>query len=244
MAADESGCTPGSVARAPRGRRGDGHPSRTGVAAGLVRSTRGLGRAALERPRRAAFTAAPLDLAPGGVYLAAQVTLGAGGLLHHRFTLTERPRPRRSVFCGTVPRVTPGGRYPPPCPVEPGRSSAEIPKDLDAAARPARLPCDHATGPGGAARTKPVPPPSALSTDRAVPGDTAWTARTPSFHGEDTVSDDPVNPVNSDWWRQAVVYQVYPAQLRRRRRRRHRRLCRRHRPAAATSPGSASTPSG
>src|SRR6478736_6942600 len=30
----------------------------------------------------------------------------------------------RSAFCGTVPRVTPGGRYPPPCPVEPGRSSA------------------------------------------------------------------------------------------------------------------------
>jgi len=22
----------------------------------------------------------------------------------------------RSVFCGTVPRVAPGGRYPPPCP--------------------------------------------------------------------------------------------------------------------------------
>ncbi len=41
-------CAPG-----PRGRRGDGHPSRAGVAAGLVRSTRGLGRAALEHPRRA-----------------------------------------------------------------------------------------------------------------------------------------------------------------------------------------------
>src|SRR6188472_2527119 len=29
-----------------------------------------------------------LDLAPGGVYRAAPVTRGAGGLLHHRFTLT------------------------------------------------------------------------------------------------------------------------------------------------------------
>ena len=29
-----------------------------------------------------------LDLAPGGVYLAAPVTRNAGGLLHHRFTLT------------------------------------------------------------------------------------------------------------------------------------------------------------
>src|SRR3954452_24284965 len=34
------------------------------------------------------------------------------------------PKPRRSVLCGTFPRVTPGGCYPPPCPVEPGRSSA------------------------------------------------------------------------------------------------------------------------
>src|SRR5690606_1313752 len=54
------------------------------------------------------------------------VTRCAGGLLHHRFTLAavaRRPR-RRSVLCGTVPRVTPGGRYPPPCPSEPGRSSA------------------------------------------------------------------------------------------------------------------------
>jgi len=31
---------------------------------------------------------------------------------------------RRFAFCGTVPRVTPGGRYPPPRPVEPGLSSA------------------------------------------------------------------------------------------------------------------------
>ncbi len=66
---------------------------------------------------------APLDLAPGGVYLALRVTSEAGGLLHHRFTLTEDRSPRRFAFCGTVPRVTPGGRYPPPCPVEPGRSS-------------------------------------------------------------------------------------------------------------------------
>jgi hypothetical protein len=31
----------------------------------------------------------------------------------------------RSVFCGTVPRVTPGRRYRPPCPVEPGPSSPD-----------------------------------------------------------------------------------------------------------------------
>ncbi len=97
-------CTP-----VPRGCRGDGHPSRAGVATGLVRSTRGLGRAALERPRRSTGVL-PLDLAPGGVYLAAQVALGTGGLLHHRFTLTEDRGPRRFAFCGTVPRVASGGR--------------------------------------------------------------------------------------------------------------------------------------
>jgi hypothetical protein len=34
-----------------------------------------------------------------------------------------RPTRRRSVFCGTVPRIAPGGCCPPPCPREPGPSS-------------------------------------------------------------------------------------------------------------------------
>jgi hypothetical protein len=42
--------------------------------------------------------------------------------------------PGRSVFCGTVPRVTPGRRYRPPCPVEPGPSSPG--HDWHALARP------------------------------------------------------------------------------------------------------------
>lgn len=50
--ADESAYTPGSVTERPCGPSGDGHPSRAVVAGSLVRSTRGLGRAALERPRR------------------------------------------------------------------------------------------------------------------------------------------------------------------------------------------------
>ena len=67
-----------------------------------------------------------LDLAPGGVCLAGQVAPAAGGLLHRRFILTapRRSEGRRSFFCGTVPQVAPGGCYPPPCPVEPGPSSA------------------------------------------------------------------------------------------------------------------------
>jgi len=50
-----------------------------------------IGRAALKRSRRSAPLPVrlPLDLAPGGVYRAAQVTLSAGGLLHRRFTLTS-----------------------------------------------------------------------------------------------------------------------------------------------------------
>ena len=56
------------------------HPSSVAVADTVVRSTRELGRAALERSLS--------DLAPGGVCLATTVTRRAGGLLHHRFTLT------------------------------------------------------------------------------------------------------------------------------------------------------------
>ncbi len=55
------------------------HPSSHTVASVIMRSTRGFNRAG--RPL--------LDLAPGGVCLAAGVTAGAGGLLHHRFTLTS-----------------------------------------------------------------------------------------------------------------------------------------------------------
>lgn len=93
----------------------DGHLSRGHVAVTLQRSTRGPD----EQPHR------PLsDLAPGEVYRADRITPAPGGLLHHRFTLTAGRGPWRSVLCGTVSRVTPGGCYPPPCSAEPGRSSA------------------------------------------------------------------------------------------------------------------------
>jgi len=80
----EPACRPGSVRPLARG---GGHPSGTAVAGSLVRSTR---EHRAGRPRSLAQGAAgsPLDLAPGGVYRAAAVTCGAGGLLHHRFTLT------------------------------------------------------------------------------------------------------------------------------------------------------------
>ena len=107
-----------------------GHPSRAAVAGSLVRPTRRLGRAALERLRRPSSTsrcsATLLALLRVGfaeppespralvVSYTAVSPLPAGSRSHDR----------RFALCGTVPRVTPGGRYPPPCPVESGLSSA------------------------------------------------------------------------------------------------------------------------
>jgi hypothetical protein len=50
----------------------------------------------VERAARSHRPCGPLGLAPGGVYQATMVTHGAGGLLHHRFTLT---------------RIAPGGLF-------------------------------------------------------------------------------------------------------------------------------------
>ena len=81
---DKSACKPDSV---PHQR---GRPSISGaaVADGLMRPTRRLGAG---HPSAQAIREAegPLGLAPGGVCLATAVTCGAGGLLHHRFTLTS-----------------------------------------------------------------------------------------------------------------------------------------------------------
>ena len=68
-----------------------------------------------------------LGLAPGGVYLANYIAAIAGGLLHHRFTLTgpvNKLTFRRFAFCCTFLRITPSGSYPPPCSGESGLSSA------------------------------------------------------------------------------------------------------------------------
>ena len=82
--------TPGSVGAAPKRNAGD-HSSRTYVAVSLKRSTRRQG---------ASSSDLLLDLAPGGVYLASQVTLAAGALLPHRFTLTaSSPRDEGVAVC-------------------------------------------------------------------------------------------------------------------------------------------------
>jgi hypothetical protein len=146
---DESACRPGSVSPRERGVAAIhlGLPlpaASSGLPAGSGRLPSGACAGPLSR--------ALLDLAPGGVYRAAPVTWSAGGLLHHRFTLTPaNASRRRSDLCGTVPRITPGRRYRPPCRVEPGPSSSKAPKSLAATARPTRPPDDQptarATGP-------------------------------------------------------------------------------------------------
>jgi hypothetical protein len=57
---------------------------------------------------------------------------------HSDPTRTPNQSRWRSALCGTVPRVTPGGRYPPPRPVESGPSSVRPPEG-DATRPPGQL---------------------------------------------------------------------------------------------------------
>ena len=104
----EPACRPGSVRPLARG---GGHPSRTAVADSLVRSTREH-RAGRPRSLAQGTAGSPLDLAPGGVYRAAAVTCGAGGLLHRRFTLTPRPGRGAVCFLWHCPAGHPGSALP------------------------------------------------------------------------------------------------------------------------------------
>ncbi|SFS92425.1 hypothetical protein SAMN05660874_04208 [Saccharopolyspora flava] len=104
--AEESVCKPDSVPGRPHDQPRSvtiylGPPSPTS-SCGLPAN---LGRATLDRPR--GRRDAHLGLAPGGVYRATSVTRGAGGLLHHRFTLTRRVR-RAVCFLWHCPAGRPG----------------------------------------------------------------------------------------------------------------------------------------
>ena len=96
---------------------------------------------AISRPR-----GVPSDLAPGGVYLAATVTHSAGGLLHHRFTLTYWPAvggPIGGLFSVALSRGSPRVGVTD----HPALRSPDLPRrnrdwhGAGAAARPARPPC-------------------------------------------------------------------------------------------------------
>src|SRR5690348_1376213 len=107
-----------------------------------------IGRAALDRSRRE-------PLAPLLTLLRVGFTeppQSPAALVVSYTTVSPLPRltPGRSVFCGTVPRVAPGRRYRPPCPVEPGPSSPGRARTARRG-RPAGSPClkDRRSGRAG-----------------------------------------------------------------------------------------------
>jgi hypothetical protein len=122
-ATDESACTPGSVHGCLAASRWAVIHLGLPLPAGSSGLPAGIGRAALERLRRTSADRRPF-----------LTLLRVGFTEPHRspgvrWSLTPPFHPYqcahwRSVLCGTVPRVTPGRCWRPPCPVEPGRSSA------------------------------------------------------------------------------------------------------------------------
>ncbi len=111
-----------------------------------MRPTRRLGRAALSRPMKAASSAQTPSRNRTSFLVLLQVGFtqpprSPEALVVSYTTvsplpaLRPKPEPLAVCLCGTVPRVTSGGRYPPPCPAESGPSSASL---LTAAARSAR----------------------------------------------------------------------------------------------------------
>ena len=61
-------------------------------------------------------------LAPSGVCIAIDIATDTGGLLHHRFTLTNIAI-GGLLSVALFPRIAPGGCYPPLCSLESGLSS-------------------------------------------------------------------------------------------------------------------------
>jgi len=70
-------------------------PCRSGSLPGTIRR-----RAASCRPKT---DSSLLGLAPDGGYLAVHITMNAGGLLHHLFTITCLQRRQAVCFCGPGP---------------------------------------------------------------------------------------------------------------------------------------------
>ena len=111
--ADQTACKPGSVPPRVAPERG-GHSSGPAIAGRFSRPTR-TARAGEALPKANPRRVVPirscsrrgLPCRPGHPV--------RGGLLPHPFTLSSGRSPRWFAFCGAIPGVTPGGRYPPPC---------------------------------------------------------------------------------------------------------------------------------
>ena len=114
---DQAACKPGSVPRTEV--RGGDHSSAAGLADGLVRPTRmtcgdaRAAEAALIPIRSCSRWGLPCPLPCGR----------GGALLPHRFTLALI---RRSILCGTIPRIAPARCYLVLFPMEPRLSSLNI----------------------------------------------------------------------------------------------------------------------
>ncbi len=144
--ADGLACRPGSVPPALCRAAGGDHPSTNTVAGALKRSTRALRRAALKR--------ALFDLAPSGVCLADPVARNAGGLLHHRFTLTAPAGADVAVcFLWHFPAGHPGWVLPTTLPCGARTFLGDVWKHVDAVARPAH-PHLQGRGPGSKRRLR------------------------------------------------------------------------------------------
>jgi len=90
------------------------HPSRSVITYRFKQPT--------HQHERAVLNAGLRGLAPSGVFIATDITTGTGGLLHHRFTLTNIAI-GGLLSVALLPRIAPGGRYPPLCSLESGLSS-------------------------------------------------------------------------------------------------------------------------
>jgi len=66
-------------------------------------------RRSSDLPIRSADHAGLLDLAPGGVYLAAHVSVNTGGLLHHPFTIAHSDIARRSCLLSVALSIPANG---------------------------------------------------------------------------------------------------------------------------------------
>jgi len=116
---DQTACKPGSVPTVPgrtRNRRG-GHSSGPALADRFSRPTR-IPRAG-DGPTRPQKRAGAGSLFPYSVLLLAGLAVPSMSP-PTRWALTppfhpSRSGERRFAFCGAIPRVAPGGRYPPPC---------------------------------------------------------------------------------------------------------------------------------
>ena len=143
----------------------NGHRSRTAVAGGLERPTRSSERCG---PHRAPKRLLPIRPFSRRGLPCRRRHRRRGGLLPHPFTLACAPSTpkgsrrshRRFAFCGTFPGLAPGGRYPPPCPEEPGLSSdAEAPATVQPARR-AQYARGARAGEAGRATGCPCSPPA------------------------------------------------------------------------------------